>query len=183
MNGMRISNNNNFNMQNSYDQRYNTFKNSNLMSYENSMNLINQSYNKDNDVFINNINNMNEKEKEQLPQVEEDEPIVLERSLCDYINNNFLSDAVLKLNDFEFYFHKIVLIVCSDFLNNFFISIKPEEKQPEEKKENEEENNEAKPQDDKYKNKIVVNFPEIISSSFGGGNKKNCLEKILKYCY
>ena len=186
MNGMRISNNNNFNIQNSYDQRYNTFKNSNLMSYENSMNLINQSYNKDNDVFINNINNMNEKEKEQLPQVEEDEPIVLERSLCDYINNNFLSDAVLKLNDFEFYFHKIVLIACSDFLNNFFISIKdktPEEKQPEEKKENEEENNEAKPQDDKYKNKIVVNFPEIISSSFGGGNKKNCLEKILKYCY
>ena len=186
MNGMRISsNNNNFNLQYSNNQRYNTFKNPNLMSYENSMNLINQSYNRENEIY-NNINNINEqeKEKEQLPQ-EEDEPIIPERSLCDYINNNFLSDAVLKLNDIELYFHKIVLIACSDYLNNYFISIKDkiqEEKPPEEKPENEE-NNEIKPKENKYQDKIVVDFPEIISSSFGGGNKKNCLEKILKYCY
>ena len=190
MNGMRISsNNNNFNLQYSNNQRYNTFKNPNLMSYENSMNLINQSYNRENEIY-NNINNINEqereKEKEQLPQ-EEDEQIIPERSLCDYINNDFLSDAVLKLNDIELYFHKIVLIACSDYLNNYFISIKdkditPEEKPPEEKPENEE-NNEIKPKENKYQNKIVIDFPEIISSSFGGGNKKNCLEKILKYCY
>ena len=183
MNRMRISsNNNNYNSQYSDNQRYNTLKNSNLMSYQNSMNLINQSYNNENEIY-NSINNMNEKEreKEQLPQ-EEDEPIIPERSLCDYINNNFLSDAVLKLNDIEFYFHKIVLIACSDYLNNYFISIK--DKTPEEKPtEENEENNEVKPQENKYKNKIVVDFPEIISSSFGGGNKKNCLEKILKYCY
>ena len=190
MNGMRISsNNNNFNLQYSNNQRYNTFKNPNLMSYENSMNSINQSYNRENDIY-NNTNNINEqereKEKEQLPQ-EEDEQIIPERSLCDYINNDFLSDAVLKLNDIELYFHKIVLIACSDYLNNYFISIKdkditPEEKPPEEKPENEE-NNEIKPKENKYQNKIVIDFPEIISSSFGGGNKKNCLEKILKYCY
>ena len=149
MNGMRItSNNNNFNLQYSDNQRYNTFKNPNLMSYENNRNLINQSYNREDEIYnnVNNINNIKEqeREKEKLPQ-EEDEPIIPERSLCDYINNDFLSDAVLKLNDIELYFHKIVLIACSDYLNNYFISIKdldktPEEKPPEEKPENEENN-------------------------------------------
>ena len=41
--------------------------------------------------------------------------------------------------------------------------------------------NENKNQENK--NKLIVNFPEIIASSLGGGNKKICLEKILKYCY
>ena len=173
---MRISSNNNYNLQNSYEQRYNP----NLMSYENSMNLVNQSYNRENELYgINNI-----KEKEKLAE-EEDEPIIPERSLSDYINNPFLSDAILKLNDLEFYFHKIILISCSDYLKNYFTSLNnknPEEKQTEEKPENQE-NNEGKITENKSKNKIIVNFPEIISSSFGGGNKKNCLEKILKFCY
>ena len=181
MNSMRISSNNNYNLQNSYDQRNNTFKNSNLMSYENSMNMINQSYYRDKEFYY--TNNMNEKEKEITP--EEEEPIIPERSLSDYINNPFLSDAILKLNDLEFYFHKIILISCSDYFNNYFLSLKDKnlEEKPIEDKPQNEENNEVKNQDTKNKNKIIVNFPEIISSSFGGGNKRNCLEKVLKYCY
>ena len=175
MNSMRISSNNNYNLQNSYDQRYNP----NLISYENSMNLVNQSYNREKEIYDNNI-----KEKEKLTEIE-DEPIIPERSLTDYINNSFLSDAILKLNDIEFYFHKIVLISCSDYLNNYFNALKNQniDNKPNEEKPENEENNEAKAQENKNKDKIIVNFPDIISSSFGGGNKKNCIEKILKYCY
>ena len=136
------------------------------MSYENNMNLVNQSYNNEKD----NINELKE---------EEDEPVILERSLSDYINNPILSDAILKLNDIEFNFHKIVLISCSDYLNKYFTSLQNEQK--EQNTQNEENNKQQNTSENK--NKIIVNFPEIISSSFGGGNKKNCLEKIMKYCY
>ena len=57
MNSMRISSNNNYNLQNSYDQRFNSYQNPNLMSYENSMNFVNQSYNRDNVVY-NDFNNI-----------------------------------------------------------------------------------------------------------------------------
>ena len=178
MNSMRISNNNNYDLQNSYEQRYNPYKNPNLISYENSMNFVNQSYNREKEIYNDNV-----KEKEKITE-EEDEPIIPERSLTDYINNQFLSDAILKLNDIELYFHKIILISCSDYLNNYFTSFRdntnkiPEEK-PAEVKPDHEVNNEVKD----LQNKIIINFPEIISSQFGGGNKRNCLEKILKYCY
>ena len=182
MNSMRISNNNNYNLQNSYELRFNPYQNHNLISYENSMNLVNQSYNGEKELYNDNINI-----KEKFPEIEEDEPIIPERSLTDYINDQFLSDAILKLNDIQFYFHRIILISCSDYINNYFISLKnnnnSETKPLEEIKPENEGNTEIKDFQNKDQNKIIINFPEIISSSFGGGNKKNCLEKILKYCY
>ena len=182
MNSMKISNNNNYNLQNSYELRFNPYQNHNLISYENSMNLVNQSYNGEKELYNDNINI-----KEKFPEIEEDEPIIPERSLTDYINDQFLSDAILKLNDIQFYFHRIILISCSDYINNYFISLKnnnnSETKPLEEIKPENEGNTEIKDFQNKDQNKIIINFPEIISSSFGGGNKKNCLEKILKYCY
>ena len=182
MNSMRISNNNNYNLQNSYELRFNPYQNHNLISYENGMNLVNQSYNGEKELYNDNINI-----KEKFPEIEEDEPIIPERSLTDYINDQFLSDAILKLNDIQFYFHRIILISCSDYINNYFISLKnnnnSETKPLEEIKPENEGNTEIKDFQNKDQNKIIINFPEIISSSFGGGNKKNCLEKILKYCY
>ena len=182
MNSIRISNNNNYNLQNSYELRFNPYQNHNLISYENSMNLVNQSYNGEKELYNDNINI-----KEKFPEIEEDEPIIPERSLTDYINDQFLSDAILKLNDIQFYFHRIILISCSDYINNYFISLKnnnnSETKPLEEIKPENEGNTEIKDFQNKDQNKIIINFPEIISSSFGGGNKKNCLEKILKYCY
>ncbi len=182
MNSMRISNNNNYNLQNSYELRFNPYQNHNLISYENSMNLVNQSYNGEKELYNDNINI-----KEKFTEIEEDEPIIPERSLTDYINDQFLSDAILKLNDIQFYFHRIILISCSDYINNYFISLKnnnnSETKPLEEIKPENEGNTEIKDFQNKDQNKIIINFPEIISSSFGGGNKKNCLEKILKYCY
>ena len=182
MNSMRISNNNNYNLQNSYELRFNPYQNHNLISYENSMNLVNKSYNGEKELYNDNINI-----KEKFPEIEEDEPIIPERSLTDYINDQFLSDAILKLNDIQFYFHRIILISCSDYINNYFISLKnnnnSETKPLEEIKPENEGNTEIKDFQNKDQNKIIINFPEIISSSFGGGNKKNCLEKILKYCY
>ena len=182
MNSVRISNNNNYNLQNSYELRFNPYQNHNLISYENSMNLVNQSYNGEKELYNDNINI-----KEKFPEIEEDEPIIPERSLTDYINDQFLSDAILKLNDIQFYFHRIILISCSDYINNYFISLKnnnnSETKPLEEIKPENEGNTEIKDFQNKDQNKIIINFPEIISSSFGGGNKKNCLEKILKYCY
>ena len=176
---MRISSNNNYNLQNSYDQRFNPYKNPNLMSYENSMNLVNQSYNREKEVY-NDFNNIKDNEK---LQEDEDEPIIPERSLTDYINNQFMSDAILKLNDIEFYIHKIVLASCSDYLNNYFISDKNNNQEGKITEENIETLGINENKNQENKNKLIVNFPEIIASSLGGGNKKICLEKILKYCY
>ena len=167
----------------------NSYKNPNLISYENSLNLMNQNNINEKELYQNNnINNINEYNNQNIRQEKEkeendDEPIIPERSLTDYINNEFLSDAVLKLNDIEFYFHKIILTSCSDYFNEFFTSLKNSNNNPEEIKENIENKEEAKESENKYKNKLIVNFPDIISSNFGGGNKKNSLEKIMKYCY
>ena len=99
---------------------------------------------------------------------------------------------ILKLNDLEFYFHKIILISCSDYFNNYFLSLKDKnlEEKPIEDKPQNEENNEVKNQDNKNKNKIIVNFPEIISSSFGGilpliiliATVFHALDLVLFYC-
>ena len=29
----------------------------------------------------------------------------------------------------------------------------------------------------------IINIPELVPSSLGGGNRKQSMEKILKYCY
>ena len=81
-----------------------------------------------------------------------------------FYGNEFLADAILKTEEFELPFHKIVLSAASDFLYKYFTL----------NKDSVQENPSQKP---------IVNLPEIMKSSFSRGNKKECLEKIMKYCY
>ena len=174
MNSIEFNNNYRANYIN---QNYNPSQTENLMKYVNNINRTNQNYTREKEITQMDNDNLNEfeKEKNNLPK---EEIIIPERSLSNYINNKFLSDAILKYNDTEFYFHKIVLCSCSDYINNKLTS-NSEPKEGEGEKE-EKEKNESKSDN---KNKTIIKIPEIIPSSFGGGNRTNCVEKILKYCY
>ena len=98
--------------------------------------------------------------KEVIPP--EDKPIIPEKTISDFYQNEFLSDAILKLEENELKFHKVILCSASEFLYNYFSISKPSEE------------NQGLP---------VVSIPEYMKSSFSRGNKKECAEKILKYCY
>ena len=114
---------------------------------------------------LNSYNNINisqnqiQKKKENITFLEK--PIAPQRTMSDFYGMDFLTDAILKVDDFELPFHKIVLCAASDFLYKYF-TLNPGT------------------QDNQ---KTIVNLPEIMKSSFSRGNKKECLEKILKYCY
>jgi len=92
----------------------------------------------------------------------EDKPIIPEKTISDFYQNDFLTDAILKIDENELKFHKVILCSASEFLYNYFSSSKPSEE------------NQGLP---------VVSLPEIMKSSFSRGNKKECAEKIMKYCY
>ena len=85
--------------------------------------------------------------------------IIPERTISNYYGNDFLTDAILKGENFELSFHRIILCPASDFLNNYF------KKNPD------------------ITQKSIVELPKIMKSSLSQGNKKECLDKILKYCY
>ena len=82
-----------------------------------------------------------------------------ERTISNYYGNEFLADALLKGDNFEIPFHKIILCPASNFLNNYF-KLNPDINQ-----------------------KSIFNLPEMMKSFFSQGNKKECLDKIIKYCY
>ena len=166
-------NDNSFDPENYFMQSYIPPKNANLMKYLE----INKKFTRETN--IDNLENNNIKNTKDNKS--EDEEIIPERSLSNYVNNKYLSDAILKLNENEFYIHKIVLCSCSDYINNQFIS-NPISKEKQNENGNNEENKENEIKNEN-KDKVIINFPEIISSSFGGGNRVNCIEKILKYCY
>ena len=88
-----------------------------------------------------------------------EKPIIPERTISNYYSNEFLTNAILKSENFELPFHKIILCSASDFLNNYF-KLNPDITQ-----------------------KSVVDLPQILKSSLSQGNKKECLDKIFKYCY
>ena len=166
------NNYNNFEPENNFMHSYNPSRSPNLMKYVRNINNLNKEYTREKG--INDIGNKNYDTKDDKNKLLEDEEIIPERSLSNYVNNKFLSDAILKLNDNEFYIHKIILCSCSDYINNQINSNSiPKEK----------ENNEKNNENENNKDKIIINFPEIIPSSFGGGNRINCIEKVLKYCY
>ena len=142
MNSLNIKRYNNFKIENNeYD--LNPSKSVNLMKYD----LKN---NKEN---INNFNKQNESS--------DDNQIIPERNLLKYVNNPFLSDAILKYENNEFYFHKIILCASSDYIN-FIVSEHGDNNK--EKTIKEEDNNKI----ENRKENEIINFPEIISSSFGG---------------
>jgi len=157
MNSLNIKRYNNFKIENNeYD--LNPSKSVNLMKYDL----------KNNEENINNFNKQDESS--------DDNQIIPERNLLKYVNNPFLSDAILKYENNEFYFHKIILCASSDYIN-FIVSEHGNNNK--EKTIKEEDNNKI----ENRKENEIINFPEIISSSFGGGNRKKCIEKILNYCY
>ena len=89
--------------------------------------------------------------------------IIPERTMSHFYGSQFLTDAILKVDEQEIPFHKIVLCAASDFLYKYFNMNQNAQENPNQK--------------------TIVNLPEIMKSSYSRGNKKECLEKILKYCY
>ena len=106
-------------------------------------------------------NNLNYKNTENNNPFLEKE-ILPDRTMSYFYGNDFLTDAILKTEAFEIPFHKILLSSASDFLFKYFQL----------NKDNQEGNE-----------KPIINLPEIMKSTYSRGNKKECLEKILKYCY
>ena len=153
------------------------FQNDDFLSQE----MDNQEYNNNNENFnynnirnkssFNNINNNQSQLKKKFQENEREnkilnkqnsfleKPIIPERAISNFYGNEFLTDATLKGENFELPFHRIILCAASDFLNKFF-TLNPDITQ-----------------------KTVVNLPQIIKSSFSQGNKRDCLDKIFKYCY
>ena len=120
------------------------------------------------DSYNNTINNRNITQNQtKIPKNSEninpflEKEITPERTMSHFYGNDFLTDAILKTEEFEIPFHKVILSAASDFLYKYFTLNK-----------NNQENQ-----------KTLVNLPEIMKSSFSRGNKKECLEKIFKYCY
>ena len=99
--------------------------------------------------------------KEIIPT--EDKPVIPEKTISDFYQNDFLADAILKVDENEIKFHKVILCAASEFLYKYFSTSKTNEE------------NQGGIQ--------TVLLPEIMKSSFSRGNKKECAEKIMKYCY
>ena len=75
-----------------YRENYNPSKSVDLMKYVNNINRIKKNYIKENNL---NIENDNEKLKNDNNNLLEDNEIIPERSLSNYINNQFLSGSIL----------------------------------------------------------------------------------------
>ena len=123
---------------------YNTYNNQNIPNNSNTM----QSQ------------EMQTQKKEII--VPEDKPIIPEKTIADFYKNEFLSDAILKVEENEIRFHKVILSAASEFLYKYFTINKPSQE------------NNAIP---------TIALPDIMKSSFSQGNKKDCIEKVMKYCY
>ena len=156
---MEINQNDNFLSQDLENQKYNE---ENINYYNNINNRNNNNINNYSSKFQKQLNN-NEKEyeRENINKRNSflEKPIIPERTISNYYGNEFLTDAILKGENFEIPFHKIILCPASDFLNNYF-TLNPDISQ-----------------------KSNVDLPEIMKSSLSQGNKKECLDKIFKYCY
>ena len=156
---MEINQNDNFLSQDLENQKYNE---ENINYYNNINNRNNNNINNYSSKFQKQLNN-NEKEYESENINKRnsflEKPIIPERTISNYYGNEFLTDAILKGENFEIPFHKIILCPASDFLNNYF-TLNPDISQ-----------------------KSNVDLPEIMKSSLSQGNKKECLDKIFKYCY
>jgi hypothetical protein len=81
--------------------------------------------------------------------------------LSNFYGKDFLANAILKVDEFEVPFHKIILCAASDFIYKYFTL-----------NQNAQENQ-----------KTIINLPEVMKSDFSRGNNKDCIDKILKYCY
>ena len=125
-----------------------------------------QNYNTYNNQNIQSNSNMIKSQEIQTQKNEiinqEDKPIIPEKTISDFYQNEFLSDAILKVDENEIKFHKVILSAASEFLYKYFSLNKPGQ-----------ENNGMQ----------TISLPEVMKSAFGQGNKKDCIEKVMKYCY
>ena len=202
----------NYNDQDQFNpMQSNTIKNIDTLYSRNNMNN-NQNMNsqnfQNNNMYQNSNPKTNRNQPSNIPQEEKspneeflNSPILPERTLSSFYGKDFLSDAILKTEEFEIPFHKLVLCSASNFLNkyfNFLISNpnqNPNQQQPPQPAPAEQPNDpnaQQNPQpnvqqnvivENKINGKDVVKIPEILSSYFSKGNKKDCMEKLIKYCY
>ena len=128
-------------------------------NYNNRNNINNNTYKFQRKIQIQDNQSGKENENDNNQNLFLERPIKPERMISYFYGNDFLVDAVLKGDNFELPFHKIVLCSASDFLLNYFKINK------------------------EMTEKANVNLPEIMKSSFSQGDKKECLDKIFKYCY
>ena len=113
----------------------------------------------------NNLNLLKSQENQvqkSIKAIQEDNPIIPDKTISDFFQNEFLADAILKVEENDIKFHKVILCAASEFLYKYFTLNKPNEDN---------------------QGLQTVSLPEIMKSSFSRGNKKECAEKIMKYCY
>ena len=139
----------------------NTLQNNNFFSSENQNEIYSPNINLDNN-STNNIN-INQNQTNNIPKKKNsflNKQIQPSREIPYFFLNDYLSDAILKFDNNEIPFHKIIISSASDFFFDYFKTIKnPYEK-------------------------IEVNLPEYIKSSLRADiNNKEIVENIFKYCY
>ena len=139
----------------------NTLQNNNFFSSENQNEIYSPNINLDNN-STNNIN-INQNQTNNIPKKKNsflNKQIQPSREIPYFFLNDYLSDAILKFDNNEIPFHKIIISSASDFFFVYFKTIKnPYEK-------------------------IEVNLPEYIKSSLRADiNNKEIVENIFKYCY
>jgi hypothetical protein len=109
---------------------------------------------------INQTPSINQNNQFQEKPVIEENPIVPSKDLLMFFNNSHLTDSVLKLNDIEIPFHRVVLCSASEYIDNYFKQL----------------------DENDYKKETVL-VPEVVTNDSSKGDVKNCLDLILKYCY
>ena len=139
----------------------NTLQNNNFFSSENQNEIYSPNINLENN-STNNIN-INQNQTNIIPKKKNsflNKQIQPSREIPYFFLNDYLSDAILKFDNNEIPFHKIIISSASDFFFDYFKTIKnPYEK-------------------------IEVNLPEYIKSSLRADiNNKEIVENIFKYCY
>ena len=138
----------------------NTLQNNNFFSSENPKEMYSPNIN---NININNINtnaNQNNIQESINKNLFLEKEIIPTRTIPYFFLNDYLSDAILKFDNNEIPFHKLIISSASDFFFDYFKTLKnPYEK-------------------------IEVNLPEYIKSSLRADiNDKEIIENIFKYCY
>ena len=128
----------------------------NIQNVPSNYNTYNSQNNQINQNLIKSQESQTQK-KEITPK--EESQIIPEKTISDFYQNDFLADAILKLDENEIKFHKVILSAASEFLYKYFELNKWNEGMQ------------------------TVLIPEVMKSSFSRGNRKECAEKILKFCY
>ena len=141
-----------------------TIQNNNFFSSENQHQINSPNFLENNTNYPENNNNhnlnLNRIEKKEIKNSFLKKPIIPTRTIPYFFLQDYLSDSILKFDQCEIPFHKIIISTASDFFFEYFKT----SKNPNEKTE--------------------VNLPEYIKSSLCEEiNKKEIIENIFKYCY